>query len=113
VLSSPKCSEKFNFFYQFIDTKNSLVAGSMLHRWPVSRKFCNTSFSPNGLQSMRVKFESNGKAVQSMIDAKVSEKKEFDMLELMQPVSFEIFSEVFLGLSGYEENDKFMDTLAL
>lgn len=113
VLSSSKCSEKFHLFYEFIDTKNSLVSGSMLHRWPVSRKFCNASFSPISLQSMRVIFEKNGKALERMIELKVSENKEFDMLKLTTPISVEIFSKVFLGLSGYEETQKFIETLKL
>lgn len=112
VLFSPKCSEKFKLLYNFIDTENSLVSGSMLHRWPTSRKFCNASFSPSSFQSMRVKFEKSSADACKFLNTKLL-ANEFNVLEMMKPISFEIFSEVFLGLSGYEENEKFMDTLTL
>lgn len=105
VFVSPLCIEKYNFVYQYIDEKYSLAAGSVMHGWSESRKVASLAFTPKCLENMTPKFERTAK---SFSDKMMALKPEdvFNMKEETEPCLFEMFSDIFLNVTDYEDFDK-------
>lgn len=56
VLFSPKCLEKWNFFYGLMERDHGLIAASVKQKWKEHRKFFNFSFNRKILDSFMPTF---------------------------------------------------------
>lgn len=108
VLYSPSCLEKWKLFYQYMERKVGLVAGSVRGNWQENRKFYNHFFGLNYLENYCKVFEKHSKILCHELESELN-KGEFDISKKFRQFSFKIISETLLGEDNYNQADEVLD----
>lgn len=108
VLYSPASLEKWKLFYQYMERKVGLVAGSVREQWHENRKFYNNFFGPSHIERYCKVFDKHAKIMCNELDDELDDE-EFDISEKFRKFSFDFISETLLGVQEYPKVAEVLD----
>lgn len=111
VVLSPKCLEKWNFFYSLMDRDNGLIAGSLKRKWKDHRKFFNFAFNLKILESFLPTFVEYSDIMCDDLSKEVG-REAFDFFMYAKKSSFDILCATSLGANMKDYKKKpFYETI--